>query len=315
MARTTSDPVRERTGRESRSGVEFFLGTHQPGWLARLTVPLFVSDRRLRARCRLPRATSRWALDSGGFTELSTYGSWDHGPTPARSAAAVRRYRDEIGRLVWAGPQDWMCEPWIVAKTGLSLVEHLRRTVDNDLRLRDLAPDLPFAPVVQGWRTEDYLACVDLYHRAGVDLSTAPVVGLGSVCRRQATGQAADIVNALHAVGLRRLHGFGIKVLGLRRYGQRLASADSMAWSFAARREPALPGCRPANCANCPRYTLAWRRQVVTSLPRHEPLTLFDSFDSFDPLGPLGPLGPVDPLDPLDRLGPVDGADDAGGAA
>jgi hypothetical protein len=26
----------------------FFLGTHQPGWLARRPEPLFISDRRLR---------------------------------------------------------------------------------------------------------------------------------------------------------------------------------------------------------------------------------------------------------------------------
>jgi hypothetical protein len=98
--------------------------------------------------------------------------------------AAVRRYRDEIGRLAWAAPQDWMCEPWIIAKTGLSIAEHQRRTVENYLTLRTLAPDLPFIPVIQGWRRSDYLACVEMYVEAGVDLATAPVVGLGSVCRR-----------------------------------------------------------------------------------------------------------------------------------
>src|SRR6266508_3124138 len=199
----------------SPARVEFFLGTHQPGWLRWAQVPLFVSDRRLGNVRRLPRATARWALDSGGFTELSTYGGWDRGPTPAGYVAAVRRYCDEVGQLAWAAPQDWMCEPWIVAKTGLSVLEHLRRTVDNYLRLRDLAPDLPFAPVVQGWQRDDYLRCVDLYVAAGVDLTRAPVIGLGSVCRRQATGEAGRIVDALRAAGVGCLHGFGIKVLGL----------------------------------------------------------------------------------------------------
>jgi hypothetical protein len=32
----------------------FWLGTHQPGWLARLDVPLFASHRTLRTRRRLP---------------------------------------------------------------------------------------------------------------------------------------------------------------------------------------------------------------------------------------------------------------------
>jgi hypothetical protein len=100
--------------------------------------------------------------------------------------------------------------------------------VANYAQLRDLAPDLPIVPVVQGWTVTDYLRCVDRYATAGVDLTTAPLVGLGSVCRRQATGEAEAIIAALHERGVTRLHGFGIKVLGLRRYGHLLTSADSM---------------------------------------------------------------------------------------
>jgi integrase len=57
-------------------------------------------------RRRLPRARCRWALDSGGFTELSLFGRWQ--TTPAAYAAAVARYTDQIGKLAWASPQDWM---------------------------------------------------------------------------------------------------------------------------------------------------------------------------------------------------------------
>ncbi len=75
--------------------------THQPAWLARdLGVPLLVSHRRLAGRRSLPRATGPWALDSGGFTELSLYGEWR---TDARTyVTAVRRYSEEIGHLDWA---------------------------------------------------------------------------------------------------------------------------------------------------------------------------------------------------------------------
>jgi hypothetical protein len=81
--------------------MRFYLGTHQPAWLARdLGVPLLVSHRRLAGRRRLPRATGPWALDSGGFTELSLYGRWS---TDAHAyVAAVRRYSEEIGNLDWA---------------------------------------------------------------------------------------------------------------------------------------------------------------------------------------------------------------------
>ena len=53
-----------------------YLGTHMDGWLAHVGVPLFVSHRRLVRRKTLPMARSGWALDSGGFSELSMYGGW-----------------------------------------------------------------------------------------------------------------------------------------------------------------------------------------------------------------------------------------------
>lgn len=247
----------------------FYLGTHMPNWLGHPATPadvaLFVSHRRLAGRRTLPRAHVRWALDSGGFSELSLYNEWR--ATPTEYVAAVRRYDEEIGNLDWAAPQDWMCEPFMTAKTGLSVVEHQRRTVANFVQLSDLwGDDLsnPFMPVLQGWERDDYLRCVDLYERAGVDLTAYPVVGLGSVCRRQATGEIGDIVSALLRLdpGM-PLHGFGVKKLGLERYGHMLNTADSMAWSFEARRQPPLPGCTHSNCANCLRYALGWRSGVV----------------------------------------------------
>jgi hypothetical protein len=233
---------------------------------------LFVSDRRLRGYKRLPRAAVAWALDSGGFTELSTHGSWDHGPTPAQYTARIRRYFDEVGGLAWAASQDWMCEPAILTRTGLSVAQHQARTVDNYLELRDLAADLDLpphlvCPTVQGWQPEDFVRCVDRYAHAGVDLTSVPSVAVGTLCRRQATTIAGQILAALHAVGLTRLHGFGFKLTGLARYRHLLTSADSMAWSYAARRRPPLPGCAThINCANCPRYAYHWYRTQVTPI-------------------------------------------------
>jgi hypothetical protein len=246
------------------NGAGFFLGAHQPGWLARLDVPMFVSHRTLRARRRLPRARGRWALDSGGFTELSLYGHWQ--TTPAEYAEAVARYADEVGELSWASPQDWMCEPFMLARTGLKIADHQARTVDNYCTLQQLAPGLPFIPVLQGWRLADYLACITRYAAAGIDLGTMPLVGLGSVCRRQASSEIGAIVTELAALGL-RLHGFGVKRGGLANYADGLTSADSMAWSYAARRRLPLPGCTGhINCANCARFALGWRAAIVRDL-------------------------------------------------
>lgn len=238
----------------------FYLGSHEPSHLWESPVPLCVSNRRMAHRLTLPRARSPWILDSGGFSELSLYGDWK---TSAKAyVKAALRYQDEIGRLVWAAPQDWMCEPPIIAKTGRTISEHIVRTVHSYLTLMDLEPGIPWIPVIQGWELPQYLTCVDVYARAGVDLTKFETVGVGSVCRRQATSEIATIFRQLSALGI-RCHGFGVKVKGLRSYAGHLVSSDSMAWSYHARRRAPLPGCPHRHCGNCLKYALRWRSELV----------------------------------------------------
>lgn len=249
--------------------MRFYLGTHQVNWLWDRSqgrgVPLFVSRRRLAQRKTLRRAAAPWALDSGGFTELSLHGRWL--VTPAQYCAEVRRYRDEIGSLEWAAPQDWMCEPQVCSQTFPHLshtqaVEiHQRRSVDNYLELRALAPDLPWVPVLQGWTEGDYLRCAELFEREGVDLRSVRV-GIGTVCRRGATAEVERLVVRLHDQGI-ALHGFGLKTLALRRLAPYLASSDSLAWSLAARKSAPRPGCAHHSCANCAEWAHEWRAHVL----------------------------------------------------
>jgi len=258
--------------------VKFWLGTHRPGWLAHLDVPLMVSHRTLADIKHLPPARHPWVLDSGGFTELSMYGEWL--TTPTNYIAAVRRYRDEIGHMQWAAPQDWMCEPDIIhggggwkVGTGLTVVEHQCLTVTNLLELRTLAPDIPFIPVLQGWTADDYIACADLYGAAGIDLAAEPVVGVGSVCRRGPREHAvAEQAIRRLAPHCGPLHGFGVSIEGLARYGDALGSSDSLAWSAWARRSRQhLDGCRRPmsrhgraySYANCPGCALTYRDHVL----------------------------------------------------
>jgi hypothetical protein len=252
--------------------MRFYLGSHKPGWLWSLAcdVPLFVSHRVL-AGYRTPRpATCSWALDSGGFTELSTYGTWR--TSAAEYVDAVAGYEREVGRLDWAAPQDWMCEPAIIHGGGsfpgthLSVAEHQRRTVANFLELGELWPTMshapcPFMPVLQGWTLGDYQRCADMYEEAGVRLAEQRVVGLGSVCRRQNTISIGLIVNWF--AGELPLHGFGVKTGGLIGYGHQLTSADSLAWSLDARRSGPLPGCQHARCSNCLEYAREWRADLL----------------------------------------------------
>lgn len=243
----------------------FYLGTHRANWLERVSVPLFIARQTLAPRKTLPRALGTWALDSGAFSELSLHGKWT--TPPGQYVAEVRRFHDEIGKLAWSASQDWMCEPFMLAKTGLTVADHQRRTVDSYLDLMARDATLPWAPVLQGWALQDYFDHADAYERAGVNLAQLPVVGLGSVCRRQGTAEATQIVTALADRGL-SLHGFGMKTTGLRQYASGLHSSDSMAWSFRARKRGApLPGCHGhKNCANCITFAMHWRTEVLASV-------------------------------------------------
>lgn len=253
----------------------FYVGTHHVYWLWMqrffpTQFPLFISHRRLVGRQWRHggpfRAAEAWALDSGGFTELSLHGGWR--TSPEQYVTAIRSYITRLGRPDFIAPQDWMCEPFMLQRTGLSVLQHQHLTVANLHRLRELAPDLPIIPVLQGWQIGDYLRCLDMYAEGphGIDLRGEVLVGLGSVCRRQSTDDITEIVTTLAEQGL-RLHGFGVKTAGLARYGPALASADSMAWSFRARRSNPLPGCTThKNCANCPRYAAQWHRSIQAVL-------------------------------------------------
>lgn len=242
--------------------MKFWLGTHRTDWLAKTDVPLFISRIRLQRRKRaLPRALGPWALDSGGFSELDQTGRWSI--TPREYVALVRRYRDEIGNLQWAAIMDWMCEPRVREKTQKSVEEHQQLTIDNYKELLNLAPELPWVPVLQGWGFGDYWRHVDAYERAGFNLKSLPLVGVGSVCRRQSAISGPLIVSTISDTTGIKLHGFGFKLTGLDLVSDKLTSADSMAWSFAARKRPPLPGCTHQACNNCLKWALKWRSQVL----------------------------------------------------
>jgi hypothetical protein len=206
-------------------------------------------------------ARGRWALDSGGFTELALHRSWV--TTPARYVEEVRRFRDHIGRLDWAVIQDWMVDPFTLNRTGKSLRDHQKRTVHSWMELTSRAPDVPWVPVLQGHDLEDVLRHTDDYETASVNWSlSAPVVGLGSVCRRQRDEEVHRMISCLQQKGM-RIHVFGMKVTGLKRSGHLVASSDSMAWSYQARRRTTLPGCQHQRCSSCFRYAIGWRSHLL----------------------------------------------------
>ena len=273
--------------------MEFYLGGHRPYWLSQHTAPMCISINTMRgykgrdedwpiARaggCGVP-----WIVDSGGFTELKHHG--EHRLSSDDYGSMITRIMDECGMIPpqFAAIQDYMCEPWVIAGgtvkgqtfkgTGLTVRDHLELTVMSYCYLAEEFYFIDWLPTLQGFTLDDYLLCDEMYRAAGVDLSRAPRVGLGSVCRREATAEIEEIVGTFHRKGY-RLHGFGVKTDGLRRYGTMLASADSMAWSTVARPNKEnirLPDTEwgacthTGTCNNCFRWALVWRELVLAGL-------------------------------------------------
>ncbi len=275
--------------------MDFYLGAHHPNWLAELDIPLFISRNRLQERKTFPRCRNRWALDSGAFTELSTHGKWTI--TSRQYAAMAQRFSDQIGNMRWAAPQDWMCEPFILKKTGLNIATHQSKTTVNYLALSEIAPRFPWIPVLQGFSRDDYMRHIDLYQVYRINLASLPLVGIGSVCRRQAMPEVTTILREIAAMGI-RLHAFGFKMEGVHLAQDSIVSCDSMAWSFNARRLQ-RKWCQNGthkNCANCSEYALAWRQRLLAGASmRHVPeIILADIAEaSLLPPMPTGLLSPI----------------------
>jgi hypothetical protein len=254
----------------------FYLGAHRPHWTSdSRNPPQCISFRSLARYAwnsrKFPTGSTSWILDSGAYTELIRYGTWnvdadDYG-------GAVYRFLGEGWPPDFAAPQDWCCEPTAVRATGMSVRLHQEFTIDSVQYLREEFPHAPWIPVLQGFRVEEYLDHVAMYAARGIDLAQEHVVGLGSVCKRENTNEIGAIVTTLHSMGI-KLHGFGVKRGGLIRYGHLLASADSMAWSAGARRSRIRvdDDCpHPGDCRNCLRYALRWREQTVRAMAGGQP--------------------------------------------
>jgi len=212
--------------------LKFFTGLHQPSDAKHFDAA-FVSVNRLRDR-KSQFMAGEWIMDSGAFTEISTHGRYRH--SVVEYAAEIRRWAGK-GQLLAAVAQDWMCEPFIVAKTGLSVRKHQELTVDRyDALLREDCGGVYILPVLQGFAPTDYVHHLGMY---GDRLVQGQWVGVGSVCKRN--GKPDQVAAVLHGIKAARpdlrLHGFGLKTTALAHPLVRslLESADSMAWSYHAR--------------------------------------------------------------------------------
>jgi hypothetical protein len=212
--------------------MRFFTGLHQPSD-ARHFDAAFVRVNRLRKR-KGAFAVGDWIMDSGAFSEVSQHGGYRH--DVAEYAGQIRRWAKN-GNLLAAVAQDWMCEPFIVQRTGLSVERHQQLTVERyDALLREDTAGVYILPVLQGFDPAEYVRHLAMY---GDRLAHGAWVGVGSVCKRN--GDPQQVAGVLLAIKRERpdlrLHGFGVKTTSLAHPLVRslLETADSMAWSFHAR--------------------------------------------------------------------------------
>ena len=242
----------------------FFVGLHQPSD-AKHFDQACISINRLRGR--LKPILGRQMIDSAAFTELAQHGRYRH--PPAAYAAELRRLHETgIVQIEIAVAQDYMCEPFMLAKTGLTVADHQRLTIERFDALAAETLPFPIMPVLQGYDPAEYVAHLRAY---GDRLTPGMWVGVGSVCKHN--GQPERIVEVLAAIKAERpdlrLHGFGVKKTSLEHGGVRglLYSADSMAWSFAARKQ--------GRSANDWREARSFADAIISIIPAPWQMTLF----------------------------------------
>jgi hypothetical protein len=221
-----------------------------PAELARLGRPALLSVSALwdlhHRRFTRPPAGLRAldiALDSAGFVAQARFNGYRWTTAQYLEVAHAHPW-------AWFSQMDLCCEPQIapdaaeVRRRVEGTAEHLRRAL---LTLEDAGRSRAgLLPVLQGWRPDDYARSIALAD-AALGGRWPSLVGVGSVCRRSLRGDTGLLaVLAAVCADLPRgvsLHLFGVKgetprVLAEERpdLAARVASVDSQAWDYAARR-------------------------------------------------------------------------------
>lgn len=210
----------------------FYVGTHMVNHAKHLQFAMVSVNRLLNRRSDFE--ANDWIMDSGAFTNILTRG--EHMPLEQYAEQIERWYR--CGSMNAAVTQDFMCEPFILGKTGKTVFQHQAMTIERFVLLRDGVRCVYILPVLRGYQPQEY---VDHVRHCGRLLRHGAWVGVGSVCKRNT--DIRQIRRVLGAIKKERpdlkLHGFGLKTTAFTDGFIRacLWSCDSMAWSYAARKQ------------------------------------------------------------------------------
>src|SRR3954467_6577775 len=106
----------------------FYVGLHHPSDAHRFPRAC-ISIRRLWGRQK-PLRCPDVMIDSGAFSELAMHGRYR--TSVEEYARELRRlYESGVANITVAVAQDYMCESVMLAKTGLTIAEHQRLTIER----------------------------------------------------------------------------------------------------------------------------------------------------------------------------------------
>jgi hypothetical protein len=223
------------------SGALRFYFTAHPGDLSRsrllpgchilLVAAAHWDGRRQRLHVRRPPTdhVASLAVDSGGFTAARRWGRYPW--SPQQYADFVQDVSRDVP-LDWCASMDYACEPAVDRSPLGTNHTRIEATLQLEPACRQVAPHLPWLPVLQG----DTLAerAYDLARRQQEGLVPPRLAGVGSLCGRGAC-QAIQTLGfyRIHLPGV-RFHGFGLHVQALDddTTFAALASWDSYGWTW-----------------------------------------------------------------------------------
>lgn len=211
-----------------------------------------------------------WALDSAGFTAMLRWKQ--QGRQPGMLGIYPWSLEDYLDLVIQMQPRAWYAQPDCCVEPELApdraaveeRIYHTAVLLAANLEAVRLYQEAgvhwlpPPVPVLQGWTRADYLLSlnylIETWNDYGASFAAPVLVGMGSMCRRDPDDPEFGIMAILDAVLPRlprgiRLHMFGVKGSVMARLASipQIASYDSMAWDFGARREAHRTGLSNTN--------------------------------------------------------------------
>lgn len=205
------------------------------------------------------------SLDSAGFVAMARYGGFPWTTSDYLALAASFPFR-------WFASMDYCVEPEI-ARDREEVLDRISRTIRANFDCRSGARDLGIEhrlmPVIQGRRPDDYERCLD---GLALDYGLTPLIGVGSMCRREVSGPEGliavfDHLDRILPKGV-MLHGFGVKgtaLSHLKGIEHRIASIDSQAYGQAARHDAFARGVAKTD-ALVAQHMQAWTASQLARL-------------------------------------------------